>query len=403
MKKHRQLVMVIPLLALAILACSYSFAFGTDTPSSTPSGKATENPDRTNDLLPHTLLYLGRDNMGVIQVFRMARDGKTVTQLTSEPTDVTEYDASPADGSIAYVVNNQLVYANGSVRRVLVDGGTVDPNNQFINRLSSPVFSIDGQTLAYGYNGLQMYSFTTEKSELLIKNQLGDVGNGIFLPKELYFPERYSPDGTKLLVALGHWEQMPSHAVYYPGTNTLVRYKEVKDYIYCCSFHGGPVWSPDSSSFYGVASAHDFAYKSGEIWKIDATNGDVTRVLRQEAATSFNLPEEFNLPKELYLAPDGQLYFFFGSYTEASGLFDAPVLEMVRSASDGVTNRTVLRNENFVLMNEALWAPDASFVIVAMALDRSANQGGSLGLYPTDGQQSMVQLAPFGQHMKWGP
>jgi hypothetical protein len=248
-----------------------------------------------------------------------------------------------------------------------------------------------------------MYSFTTDKSELLIKDQLDDAGNGIFLPKEIYFPERYSPDGRKLLLALGHWEQMPSHAVYYPTTNTLVRYQEVKDYIYCCSFHGGPAWSPDSSSFYGVASAHDYAYKSGEIWKIDATNGEVTRVLRQEAATSFNLPEEFNLPKELYLAPDGQLYFFLGSYTEASGLFDAPVLEMVRSAPDGVTNRTVLRSDNFVLMNEALWAPDASFVIVAMALDRSANQGGSLVLYSTDGRQSMVQLAPFGQQMKWGP
>jgi hypothetical protein len=302
-------------------------------------------------------------------------------------------------------VNNQLIYINadGSIRRVLVDGGALDPDNQLINQVSSPVFSIDGQTLAYAYNGLQMYSFTTDKSELLLKNLIDDAGNGIFLPKELYFPERYSPDGKKLLLALGHWEQMPSHAVYYPDTNTLVRYQEVKDYIYCCSFHGGPAWAPDSASFYGVASAHDYAYKSGEIWKIDVTNGAVTRILRQEASTSISLPKEFNLPKELYPAPDGQLYFFFGSYTEASGLFDAPVLEMVRSASDGITNRTVLRKENFVLMNEALWAPDASFVIVAVALDRSATEGGSLELYPTDGQQSMVRLARFGQQMKWGP
>src|SRR5512147_247209 len=98
MKKHRQLAMVILLLALATLACSYSFAFGTDTPSSPPPSQAGENLDQTNDLLPHTLLYLGRDSMGTIQVFRMARDGKTATQLTSEPTGVTEYDVSPADG-----------------------------------------------------------------------------------------------------------------------------------------------------------------------------------------------------------------------------------------------------------------------------------------------------------------
>ncbi len=63
---------------------------------------------------------------------------------------------------------------------------------------------------------------------------------------------------------------LPSHAVYYPDTNTLVKYQEVEDYIYCCGFHGGPVWAPDSSSFYGVASVHDFAYQSGELWKVDA-------------------------------------------------------------------------------------------------------------------------------------
>jgi hypothetical protein len=98
------------------------------------------------------------------------------------------------------------------------------------------------------------------------------------------------------------------------------------------------------------------------------------------------------------------LYFFFGTYDSASGFFDAPVLNLVRSAPDGVTDRTVLRNENFRMMEEALWAPDASFVIVATAPERSWNQGGGvLELYPTDGQNGSVWLASFGQQMKWGP
>jgi hypothetical protein len=91
-------------------------------------------------------------------------------------------------------------------------------------------------------------------------------------------------------------------------------------------------------------------------------------------------------------------------YSVDSGFFDAPVLELVRSAPDGVTDRTVLRDENFRLMEEALWAPDASFVIVATLPERSWDQGGGvLELYPTDGQKELVWLAPYGQQMKWGP
>ena len=176
-----------------------------------------------------------------------------------------------------------------------------------------------------------------------------------------------------------------------------MRYAEVKDYIYCCSFHGGPAWSPDNSSFYGVASAHDFAYQSGELWKVDAASGALTRMLKADDGM-------LNLPKEIFLAPDGLLYFFFGTYRMDSGYFDAPVLELVRSAPDGVTGRTVLRHENFRLMNEALWAPDANFVIVASASDPSADRsGGILELYYTDAQKQVVWLAPFGRQLRWGP
>jgi hypothetical protein len=111
-----------------------------------------------------------------------------------------------------------------------------------------------------------------------------------------------------------------------------------------------------------------------------------------------------SLPEKPYLAPNGQLYYFFGTYRTDSGFFDAPLVQLVRSSPDGVTNRTVLRSENFRMMNQALWAPDASFVIVATAPDRFATQdGGVLELYPTNGQKSPVWLAPFGNQIKWGP
>jgi hypothetical protein len=355
---------------------------------------STSVPEGPASLLPRSLYFLGNDTLGVSQIYRMERDGVTRTQLTFEPANVVGYDVSAADGSLAYEVENHLVLANadGSNRRVLVQGNP-DPN---VRAFYKPVFSPDGQTLAFAYGGLNLYSMSAGTSSLVLTDQMTDIGDGHILPVETYAPESYSPDGAKLLVALGHWEVAPSHAVYFPATNTLIRYAEVTDYIYCCSFHGGPVWSADSSSFFGAASVHDTIYQSGELWRVSAADGALTRMLKPENGMIY-------LPKKPYLAPDGQLYFFYGMYDINSGLFDAPVLQMVRSAPDGATDRTVLRDENFVLMNEALWAPDASFAVIATAPSRDWNQGGGvLALYYTDEQKGSVPLAPFGREMKWG-
>lgn len=364
------------------------------TPPALTDEPAPESAETTADLLPHSLYFLAPDDQAVSQVYRLERDGKTMTRLTSEPTSVLDYAVSLADGSLAYEVDSQLVLvsADGSDRRVLVDGGDPDLQASY-----NPVFSPDGGTLAYAHNGLNLYSLATDGSSLAIADQMEDIGDGHILPVETYSPQSYSPDGKKLLVALGHWEVAPSHAVYDPRTNVLVRYEEVQDYIYCCSFHGGPAWAPDSDAFYGIASAYDFAYRSGQLWRVDAVSGAVTRAFVAGDGALI-------LPKELYPAADGRLYFFLGTYTTESGYFDAPTLEMVRSAPDGVTDRTVLRGENFVLMNEALWAPDASFAVVATALEREAGrEGGVLELYYTDAQKAPLWLAPSGKYLAWGP
>ncbi len=50
----------------------------------------------------------------------MERDGKTQTQLTFEPVNVTDYDVSVVDGSIAYTASNQLLLANADASNRLV-------------------------------------------------------------------------------------------------------------------------------------------------------------------------------------------------------------------------------------------------------------------------------------------
>jgi len=144
----------------------------------------------------------------------MERDGKTITQLTFEPNckGVDGYDVSLIDGTLAFIADNQLllVNADGSNRRVLVDGGPSRDKNDlcsFKDPLSNPVFSPNGQTIAYARGGLNLYDISTGVSKLVIEDQWsGPMPDGGRLPIESYVPEKYSPDGTKLLIAMGQYK-----------------------------------------------------------------------------------------------------------------------------------------------------------------------------------------------------
>lgn len=358
----------------------------------TPDVGETPEPEVPDDsLLPRTFYFLGTDAVGITQVFRLERDGKTQKQLTSEPANAGNYDVSPVDGSVAYVANNQLllINADGSNRRLLVDGGAIDQNNPFLNAITNPVFSPDGQTLAYGYKGLNLYLLSSGVSNLVIENQIDDSNSSFLFPTELYWPELYTPDGRKLLITLGYYEGA-SAAIYDPASGGLVRLAGAEGALICCD---AMEWSADGSSIYS-ASRSAGMFNAG-LWKVDPTNGAVTTLFTSDYDTS-----SFNYAYEPYLAPDGQLYFLFA---EATSEFNSRTpLQLVRSAPDGVTGRTVLRPDTFELMNEALWARDASFVVVAFAPNPDTYQGGRAEIVYVDGRPN-VALTAFAQQMKWGP
>jgi len=346
-----------------------------------------------SELLPYTFYYLGLDGGGSMQVFRIERDGVTQHQLTFEPVNVLDYDVSLVDGNVAYVAKNQLllVNADGSGRNMLVDGGPID------GPYFRPVFSPDGQMLAYALKGLNLYTVSTGVSNLVIEDQLEDAGNGLVLPHETYWPEKYSPDGTKLLITLGYLEG-GSMAIYDPGANALVRLMGDEDALICYTVCNGSEieWSADSSGFYSANSQNDYSSRTGGLWKVDAVNGAVKTLIPFSPGDG-----TINFPDEPYLAPDGQLYYFFLNYAEPSGPPQRPPQQLVRSAPDGVTGRTVLRADTFELMNEALWAPDASFVIVAYGPTQDVYDGGQAEIVYLDSRPNVV-LASFAQQMKWG-
>ena len=412
MNKHFRVLVAVIIFALSLAACAGNPTSATEAPSSadqvatvvastmqalTPNSPASPNPPtgdtpQPSGLLPHSLYFLTNDNAGIAQVYRLETDGKTITQITAEPAKVDSYDVSLVDGSVVYVSNNQILLsdADGSGRRMLIDGGPQDELNPFVNAVRLPVFSPNGETIAYGYKGLNLYAMDTGISNLVLEDELDDLGNGAIFPREMFWPNKYSPDGTKLLITLGYYEGA-SAAVYYPAASSLVRLNGGEGALICCD---ATQWTADGSAFYS-ASPSAGMFNSG-LWRVDASNGNVTTLFTSNYETS-----SFNYASEPFLAPDGLLYFFFAS---ANSEFNARTpLQLVRAAADGVTDRTVLRPESFQVMNEALWSPDASFVVAAMAPSDQIYFGGTLELFYTDAQKSKITLVPFGQQLRWGP
>lgn len=360
-------------------------------PPPAPAG-VTPVPEPAS-LLPHAMYFLKNDNAGLVQVYRLDKDGRTLTQITFEPAKVDDYDVSLIDGSVVYVSNNQmfLVDANGANRRKLLEGGNIDENNAFLTNLSTPVFSPDGQTIAYGYKGLNFYSVPTGQSNRVLDNVI-NTSNGYAFPGELYRPEAYSADGSRLLITIGYMEGA-SAAIYYPNGSALVRLNGGEGALICC---GNTQWTADGSAIY-AANASLGMFSPG-LWRVDSSTGTVTTLLNGDAGNG-----TFNFANAPFPASDGQLYYFFVNQPNTEEFVNRAPLQLVRSAPDGVTNRTVLRPETYAGMNEALWAPDASFVIIADAPIQDVYYGGIPELVYIDAQKSPIQLADFAIDMKWGP
>ena len=361
--------------------------------TSIPAPSTPVVDDSTPSLLPHSIYYLAPDAGQITQVFRIEKDGKTVTQLTFEPSKVEDFDVSLANGSIVFLTNHQLYLANadGSNRYMIFDAGPQDEVNLFLTRILSPVFAPSGQTIAFGHQGLNFYSLTSGQTNRVLEDKINDPGQGFVIPEELYWPEMYTANENKLILTLGYYEGA-STGFYDISSGTLTRLDNEQRAIICC---GDYSLSADASSLY--AGSPTFGMFAAGLWRVDMNTGAVNPLLFGDYET-----DPVEVSDNPFIAPDGQLYYFYASVPNTGDMVNRPPLQLVRSAADGVTGRTVLRPETFTSMNEALWAPDASFVIVANGSEQ-VYAGGEAQLYYTDGQKTMISLVPSVQSMKWGP
>jgi WD40 repeat protein len=388
------------LLAGAVLACNLTKnqptavpplpPTETSAPTETPLTPPTVTPAKVTSVLPSALYYEARDGAGHLQLFRLAPDGVTTTQVTSEPIDVGSYDVSPADGRIAYIINNQLILLNtdGSGRTVLVDGGPWSSNEDYSDKtMSQPRFSPDGSQLAYGMNGLNFYDFASGKSTNVLTDKFSTTG-GLTIVNEVYSPNEFSPDGSKLLVSVGYYEG-GTLGIYDRASGAFQKLSNPDGGLLCCSSK----WTSDSSGVY-VASPNIGMVSPG-MWHFSASDGTGTTLLPSQ-----NTDSTYNFADAPLLAPNGQLYFLFANLAEIPASHTP--LMLVRSAPDGITGRTVIYPDTFTSVNEALWAPDASGIVLVESGDPANWVGGAATLYPIGGG-TPVKLLPDAGGLRWGP
>jgi WD40 repeat protein len=351
-----------------------------------------DSPPELTALLPHSLYYLSSADGENYQVWVLNRNGNTATRLTAEPSGVDEFSVSRADGRVAYITNNQLhvIDINTDQHDVLVDGSElVEETDEyfFTQKISGLSWAPDGKTLAYGRNGLHIYDFTTQLDEHIILNDLEARDSGTLFPRALYSPFQWSPDGSQLLITINYYEA-GTLGIYTPGNVEILKLGEG---IVCCH----PAWSTDNRSI--VIASPFLGFVDSGLWRIDTATGIQTELI--PATSPDNTLNYAGWP--VVLANGDLRYFYTNTPSFPTG--DVPLL-MVNTANDGVTDRTILRPEQW-LNYEILWAENGTLAVAVQPVTGEAAGWPRIGpivLIPPS-EDSVTPLGINGYQLQWGP
>ncbi len=378
------------LITFLCAACNYPTA-ATGGAAPTNPGALLAQPTHAvpPTLLPHSLYFLS-SRSGSQQVWRLDADGIGLHQITNEAIAVDGYDVSRADGTIAYVSGNQLYLINseGSQRRLLVDNSAADRDAEdffYTQSISKPSFSPNGETLAYAQNGIWTFELATSQAMQLLTNQLETFDDGSVLPDELYFPQEWGPDNSRLLISVAQGEG-GTLAVLDPASDPpLTRFDSLG--VFCCQ----AAWAPDSGSVL-VASPYLGLVDAG-LWRYDARSGAQSTLLETVSADLYQFA---GWPLQ---AANGDLYYFYTSSADIPE-GDQPMY-MVHSGADGNSGRAQLRSEGFSLV-DALWAEDGSLVLIIQVGTGGSGNSGPVMLAFSDGRQ-LIGLLDEAHQLRWGP
>lgn len=174
------------------------------------------------DVTTQISYYTAADADGIWQVYQqlLGTDAQDARQITHAAADVNTYGAAYDGLSIAYISENQLWLQpiHTEEAEALADVNNGD------NPISAPVYSQDGQYIAYASNGVWMVDLATRETRELLSNTLLEPDANNSAEFTLLNPEVFvaGSDGkaAQLIVDMGVWE-WNTVGVYDLATGTL--------------------------------------------------------------------------------------------------------------------------------------------------------------------------------------
>jgi Tol biopolymer transport system component len=313
-------------------------------------------------VLPDALYFLSNLD-GDSQIWRMDADGATLKQITTEDDPVRSFTVSPIDGSITFIIRNQLINIrrDGTGRRVITDFGE--------GYGGCAAWSRSG-LLAYIAGGIRIYNSHTGADRMLKANGSGEWG-------PVYFPVLWSPNGSKLLVDIG----------YYEGGEMGILSTDDGTVLTMGPSAAMAVWRKDSQAVY-LSSAAYIGYGGMEPGlSLMSLSGGVTSII--ESAFIW-------WP---FYRPDDQLAFFV---SRPSGVdVQEYKAQLAVSNRDG-TGEHVLRTFPFIFgpsdIFEVNWRADGSAAVVRLV---RSNLGGSEILLVPANDDPPVFLMEEGSGLQW--
>lgn len=411
MKTRRSFLFALIMLTIASIACSISvntnapdqkatakaFAEQTSTalgslPTNTvavaSTSTAVPTPSPAPTLFKHPLFYLSKDTSGIPQLYRLEPDGKTSSLVVQSASGITDFDVSRRTGAIAYVAENDLLILppGDSSPTKIVDEIPEDDSEGFyiLHTISHPVWSQDGTKLAFYHQGLVVYTLASGEMKLLRQNQYEE--DEFLFVRELYLPEAWSPDDTKLLISITYYESGTA-AVYDFATDQLVNLTKRDQ----GSAMGAYAWTEDSRQVY--IAGYSYGGESSDMWMFDAITGAPF-----EYVPVRNPDSRLNYAQFPHIY-QGNVYFFFDlldTYPQ-----NEQTARMAVSSQAIPAQPEFMRSDGQYLV-DALWADDASF---ALGLQRTSNDEypyfGNLIYIPSDDQPVQTLLSGV-RNPKWG-
>lgn len=341
-------------------------------------------------LLPHALYYLegwGED----AQIWKLADDGLTKTQLTFQPGGIDAFSVSASDGSLAFVNNNRLFITDheGKNQQLIADASNVSTQiDQYYyhGTITTAVFSPDGSFLAYAFDGLHIYNLSTGEDEHVLKNLENSLGESYIFSQEAYYPESWSSDGSMLLISMGYYEGS-TLAIMEMGEEKSFQ-RLFSEMPVCCEFS----WSPDNAYIY-VADPSFHTGRPG-LWRYDAKSGEKFSLISDN-----DTGDMFYFVGWPQVTKSGELLFFYYPTVQFSPDIGIP-LKLSRSQSDGTEIREV-RPEVFSL-RDVLWVKDDEKAVILGRIEGETVQ--MMYLSSIDGPlQILMDDAGTIHNLVWGP